>query len=342
MDKILHILLLEDVEADAELAERELRDLGFDFRITRVADRGSFITALKTDPPDLVLSDYHLPGFDGLEALRLVREQSPEMPFIFFSGAIGEEYAIETLTSGATDYVLKDRMSRLVPAVRRAIEEVIRREELRRLEREIADIPIREQARIGRDLHDVVGQNLTATMFMIKTLEKRLRREERPEADEAARIGDHVKETIQQVRYLVRGLCPVEPVGNGLMHALRGLCDNVKELLNLACDFHCDGDVVLPDQRAATEMYYIAQEAVNNALKHSKAKNIRVALARHNDTLVMTITDNGKGLPEESSRGTGMGLDVMAYRARQIGAKLDVGPAPGGGVAVTCRLELKA
>jgi signal transduction histidine kinase len=342
MNDAMRILLLEDVEADAELAERELRNSDLGFTLTRVTDRESFVAALEADPPDLVLSDYNIPGFDGLEALQIVRERHRDMPFIFLSGAIGEEHAIETLTSGATDYVLKDRMSRLVPAVRRALDEAAGRRERRRLEREIADIPIREQARIGRDLHDVVGQNLTATMFMISTLEKRLRSEERPEADEARRIADHVKESIQQVRGLVRGLCPVEPVGEGLMHALGGLCYNVREMFGIQCDFHCEEEVILPDRRAATEMYYIAQEALNNAVKHSEAGRVAVELARRNKTLVMTIADNGKGLPEEASRGKGMGLGVMAYRARQIGAKLDIGPAPEGGVAVTCRLGLRA
>lgn len=337
----IRILLLEDVELDAELAARELRSGGLNFTMTRVDDRESFLSQLRENTPDLILSDYHLPGFDGLEALKVAREQFPDIPFIFFSGAIGEERAIETLTSGATDYVLKDRMTRLLPAVRRAMDEAEGRKERRRLEREVAEISVREQSRIGRDLHDVVGQNLTATMFMMKTLEKRLQMEKRPEAEQAARISQQVKETIQQVRRLVRGLCPVELGGEGLKYALQGLCSNVRELFSIDCEFKSEGDPVLSDSRVATEMYYIAQESLNNALKHSKATALRVNLARRDDELVMTISDNGCGLPEESTRPKGMGLNVMAYRARQIGAHLDITSNPGSGVTITCRIVAK-
>jgi signal transduction histidine kinase len=338
MNQTLRILLLEDAASDAELAERALRDANIPCDVHRVEERDAFVRELEERPPDLVLSDYHLPGFDGLEALRIVRERLPDVPFIFLSGAIGEERAIETLTSGATDYVLKDRMARLVPAVRRAIDEADLRREQQRLAREIIDIPVREQARIGRDLHDVVGQNLTATMFMIKTLETKLRKAGRPEAEEAGRLSQQVRESIQQVRQLVRGLQPVEPVGNGLMAALEDLCRNVAGLFNVRCDFRCDGEVILEDRRAATEMYRIAQEALNNAVKHSGADRIEMELARRNGALVMAVSDNGKGLPDEAARGKGMGLSVMKYRARQIGAELVVGAAPAGGVRVECCL----
>lgn len=122
----IRILMLEDEATDAELVERELRRGHVDCSASRVETREAFIDGL-TRPPDLILADYSLPTFDGMAALAIAQKKCPEVPFVFVSGAIGEELAIESLKQGATDYVLKDRLSRLVPAVRRALEEAAQR-----------------------------------------------------------------------------------------------------------------------------------------------------------------------------------------------------------------------
>ena len=118
----LRILLLEDDPVDAELAERALRKAGLVFTSHRAKDRAGFLAALTEFAPNLVLADYHLPQFDGLEALELVRERTPFLPFIFVTGAVGEEGAVELLRAGADDYVLKDRLARLTPAIQRALD----------------------------------------------------------------------------------------------------------------------------------------------------------------------------------------------------------------------------
>jgi PAS domain S-box-containing protein len=134
MDKELRILILEDVPADAELMERELRRGGNKFSSKRVDTKKAFLKELKDFAPDLILGDYNLPSFDGIAALAIVQEKHPDIPFIFVSGTIGEEMAIETLKKGATDYVLKNRLSRLVPAVNRTLREVEERAERKRAE----------------------------------------------------------------------------------------------------------------------------------------------------------------------------------------------------------------
>ncbi len=123
MDKQLRILIVEDNIADAELMERELRKGGLRFTSLRVDTKEAYIKALKEFAPDIILCDYKLPGFDGLSTLEIAKEKCPDVPFIFVSGAIGEDFAIETVKQGATDYVLKDRLARLVPAVQRALRE---------------------------------------------------------------------------------------------------------------------------------------------------------------------------------------------------------------------------
>src|SRR5262245_58757208 len=123
MKKELRILILEDVAAHAELMERELRKAEMVFSARRAATRTAFLDALCDFNPDLILADYSLPSFDGIEALLIAQEQCPAVPFIFVSGAIGEELAIESLKQGATDYVLKQGLARLAPAVGRALRE---------------------------------------------------------------------------------------------------------------------------------------------------------------------------------------------------------------------------
>jgi PAS domain S-box-containing protein len=134
MGKQLRILILEDVPADAELMERELRKGGITFSSKRVDTKEGFLRELKGFEPDLILGDYKLPSFDGLTALAIAQEKFPDIPFIFVSGSIGEELAIETLKKGATDYVLKDRLSRLVPGVNRALRELKERTDRRQAE----------------------------------------------------------------------------------------------------------------------------------------------------------------------------------------------------------------
>ena len=121
----LRILIVEDQASDAELMAFELRQANLTFTARRVDNDLDFIRELEQAPPDLILSDYHLPHFNGPAALALAQEKCPEVPFIFVSGAIGEEVAIDNLRRGATDYVLKDRISRLAPAVKRALREAV-------------------------------------------------------------------------------------------------------------------------------------------------------------------------------------------------------------------------
>ncbi len=123
-DKCLRVLILEDVPTDAELAEHELRSAGIELLSERVDNQDSFREALDRFSPEVIISDYSLPGFDGELALRIAREKTPSVPFIFVTGALGEERAVDLMKSGATDFVLKDHLRRLPLCVRRALEEV--------------------------------------------------------------------------------------------------------------------------------------------------------------------------------------------------------------------------
>ena len=139
MERKLRILILEDVLTDAELVKYELMEAGIDFSSVCVKTKSAFVKELDEFVPDIILSDYSLPSFDGLSALKIAADQYPEVPFIFVSGALGEERAIELLKKGATDYVLKDRLSRLAPAVTRALQEAEERSERKRAEKALLE-----------------------------------------------------------------------------------------------------------------------------------------------------------------------------------------------------------
>lgn len=141
MEQEIRILHLEDSAVDAELVERELRNARMTFTLKRVETRGDFIEVIDGFKPDLILLDYKLPAFDGLSALAIARDKYPGAPVIFISGVIGEDRAIETLKSGATDYVLKDKLARLVPAIERSLRESA---EIR--ERKGAEAAVRDSA----------------------------------------------------------------------------------------------------------------------------------------------------------------------------------------------------
>src|SRR5688572_15925971 len=139
MKSLLHLLHLEDDPADVALVQSALEAGAVTCAITCVQNRDDFVAALEHGGIDLILSDFGGPGFDGLSAAEIVRAQWPGIPLIFVSGMLGEELAIDSLKSGATDYVLKERLSRLVPAVRRAMMEVEARDDCRRMEAQFVE-----------------------------------------------------------------------------------------------------------------------------------------------------------------------------------------------------------
>src|SRR6266705_4010253 len=134
MERELRILILEDSPADAELILLELEKVGVAHVSKCVSSKEAFLAALAEYRPSLILSDHNLRGLTGTEALKLTREQFPDLPFIVVTGALGEEMAVETIKRGATDYILKDRLSQLVPAVLRAVREAGQRSQRRQAE----------------------------------------------------------------------------------------------------------------------------------------------------------------------------------------------------------------
>ena len=212
--------------------------------------------------------------------------------------------------------------------------------ERKRMEREIIEVSSREQQRIGEDLHDGLGQHLTGITFMTKVLERKLAAKSLDEAKEAAEIGQLVIKALAQTRNLARGLFPAELERNGLTAALRELTESVSRTCGVRCALCADENISVPDNVLATHLFRIAQEAINNSIKHSKAKNLEVTLETTGDKHELTVTDDGVGFAPDGQR-EGLGLRIMHYRARRIGGELQVTAGDQCGTRVTVSFRKK-
>ena len=211
--------------------------------------------------------------------------------------------------------------------------------ERRELEREILEISGEEQRRIGHDLHDVLGQNLAGVAFLAKVLSQRLAAVSSPEADQAAEISNLVRETVAHARAISRGLSPVELSEGGLRNALEETAAGVEDVFGVPCVFECGlAAAAAFDRTVATHLYRITQEAVNNATRHGRPEHVWITLTEEDGGVVLTVRDDGAGLPDDAGAKGGMGLRIMKYRADIIGAALDVRGHPQGGTVVVCTL----
>jgi two-component system sensor kinase FixL len=209
------------------------------------------------------------------------------------------------------------------------------------LEKEIIEISHREQTRIGQDLHDGLGQHLTGITFLTRALENKLSGLRLPEAKEAAEIGRLVLEALTQTRTLARGLFPIELESKGLVSALKELAASVAKSAHVPCLFEASESIVLHDRQAETHLFRLAQEALNNSAKHGKAKEIKVSLKKADDqSIVLSIQDDGVGLPTDNTARQGLGLRIMNYRTQRMGGTLEIGSAESGGTSIVCTVPL--
>lgn len=199
--------------------------------------------------------------------------------------------------------------------------DVSHRKELERLVMETGEA---ERRRIGRDLHDTLGQNLTGLSFLIGSFAARVGERAPEEAETARGLVEVMNNAVAQVRALARGLDPVGLHEDGIASGLSELAHYTQKMFDVPCRFECDEELALGEQTVLiNHLYHIAREAVTNAVKHAGAERIDIALRRRDDGLVLTVTDDGVGLPASAGRkGEGMGLHIMRYRASVLGADL--------------------
>jgi PAS domain S-box-containing protein len=209
------------------------------------------------------------------------------------------------------------------------------------LERAIIEASTAEQERIGRDIHDGLGQQLTGLSILAKAEELRLREaEDEQTADALAVLGRHTEAALEQARAMARGLRPVEVAPDGLAYALADLAKQMTMLGGVECRYLGLTDVAVEDEVAA-HLFRIAQEAVQNALKHAQATLIELDLRREPEGLLLTVRDDGLGIDPDAEQGGSMGLTIIRYRANILGGRLTIGPDPHRGTLVRCVVPLR-
>lgn len=345
---MLRVLFVEDSAADAELTARELQRAGFEVHHERVDDAASMAAALQRGQWDIIISDESMPGFDALQALDVLHASGRDIPVIVVTGTSGEKAAARLMRAGAQDFILKDQLARLGPAVRRELRESQRRRQQRddararvepqlRLEqahRRLSLLSLRlleaqesERARLARGLHDGVGQQLTALQLQLEALRRR-----------AATHGDQaqlddclglVRQVLGEVRSLSLDLRPPQLDTLGLAAALRWYAERkLGTLPGTVLHFDAEGVPAMP-VTLETACFRIAQEALTNVVRHARPSRVDISLSVVSGHLRMLIRDNGPGFDvgeqyESSIRGESSGLLNMQERASLVGGRLEL------------------
>jgi signal transduction histidine kinase len=208
------------------------------------------------------------------------------------------------------------------------------------LQSQLFEVSRRERSAIGHDLHDGLGQHLTATAIAANLLAGRLAIRDDPAAGDARAIEKLIQEGIGQTRQIARGLllAAIEP--GELIAELEELATNISHEQHVTCRFTQQGDCRGLDNATASHLFYIGQEAVHNAVRHARPTLLEISLLREGNDVVLTIADNGSGLPSLDPQQPGMGLRIMVHRAELIGGELSIKPAPGRGTCVRCQVPL--
>jgi signal transduction histidine kinase len=377
---LLRVLFVEDSLADAFLLERALTRGGFRVVCDRVDTAVEMSRALEEREWDLILCDHSMPQFSSPEALHILKEKKLDLPFIIVSGHIEEEMAISAMDSGAHDYIMKDQLARLVPAVERELreaevrraraksEEELRRareelelrveqrtaaleeanqklravlEERKRLEAELLEIAENERRRIGFDLHDDLGQKLTGMLLIARALEQRLTKEGHKEVEDVQKICELIEQSVHHTHNLAHHFSSIDATGGDLAEVMSGLAATVEKMFGIPCECTIKGEIPPLPEDASAQFYKIAQEAVSNAIKHGKASCVWIAIHSNSQKLVVTIKNDGIPFSPPLNPKARMGLRTMNYRANTIGATFEIKPNQKNGTIVTCVLPFK-
>ena len=340
----LRLLHLEDCAPDHDLALAHLARAGHPLEALRVETEADFRRALADADWDVVLSDFNLPGFDGLAAQRILQDSGRDIPFILVSGAIGEDTAVQAMRHGASDYLLKSNLARLVPAVEHAIAAGRERRARQRADRELAVSKQRlselaqhlqtsiemERAAIAREIHDDVGGSLTALRFDLDWL---ARRTSAPDVHQrlssALETLAHAIEASQRIMHNLRPAI----LDQGLAPALQWLASRFEKRNGSVCQFRSSHDSMALPTGVPLVAYRFAQEALTNVSKHARARRVGIDLSLTRGILSLEVADDGRGLAEaDLAKASSFGLRGLHERAGTVGGWVDVSSSASGTV----------
>ena len=210
--------------------------------------------------------------------------------------------------------------------------------ERKRLEMEIVDISEREQRRIGQDLHDDLGQQLSAVGMLLSALDRDLQRDKNPRSEAISALAKLVKGAVDTTRALAKGLYPIELEKGGLLLSLEDLTRRTQALSGVRCELRRAENFPV-DGPASIHLYRIVQEAINNALKHGAPENILIDCSVDNGLPTLTVTNDGLPFQAPDEHQQGLGLHILEYRGRLLGAEITISPGVEGGCILTCALH---
>ncbi|MBQ0820865.1 response regulator [Microvirga sp. HBU67558] len=320
-DQRLRILLLEDSALDAELMTEALADAGLSAAIERVVSADEFTAAVRNGRWDLILADYLLPAFNGLNALEIAREIVPATPFVFVSGALGEEVAVEALKRGATDYVLKDKLDRLPATILRALAEAGERAEKKRAQDALQQM-LDERTALLHELDHRVKNNLQLLLSLIG-IEIR-----QSEDDQVRHVLGRVKERMQALAAAHRDLYDgqgstrfdASSFAKGLCHELTAALPDVR----ITPEFEIE--TVEVEAAKAAPMALLFNEIVVNALTHAykeRKGKLKLRLQVRDGALLFEISDDAFSPEEKEAARTSASGTILKALARQLDAHVD-------------------
>jgi signal transduction histidine kinase len=355
----LHALLVEDNALDAALVVRALSKDGFDVIADVVQDEAAFTRALHTHPPEVVLADYNLPNWKGMEALGVLRGEALDIPMILVSGALGDVTAVECIRQGATDYVLKDGLARLPEVVRRALREKDERTLRHKIEEDLAR-KVDELARSNADLEQfayVASHDLQEPLRMVTAYTQLLGERYRGKLDENAdKYIGYASEGAQRMQVLIQDLLAFSRIGrNGFTYGsvdcnavmadvLQTLASTVQE--SGAVVTHAELPAVWADRTQMTQLF---QNLIQNAVKFRGKEPPAVSVQAEKTGLrwQFSVSDNGIGIAPEYAEnifvvfqrlharteypGNGIGLAICKKIVERNGGKIWVESQPGSG-----------
>jgi signal transduction histidine kinase len=337
---MLRLLHLEDSEADHELAIAWLERDGRKLQTLRVDSEAGFRAALEEDW-DAVLSDYNLPGFSGLAALDILQGSGRLLPFIILSGEIGEDVAVQAMREGASDYLLKANLTRLAPALDRAIEAnqtrrarmaadrelAASRQQLSELAQHLQNSIERERAAIAREIHDDVGGALTALKFELSWIARHS--SEAPVQQRVVSALETAAQAIEASQRIMHNLRPAI-LEQGLVAALQWMAQRFEKRTGAACVFRTSHEHLELPSGVPLVAYRAAQEALTNISKHAQATRVSIDLTLARGVLSVEVSDNGRGLsPEDMAKAKSFGLRGLRERAQTLGGWVDVSSGNG-------------
>lgn len=344
--RLLRVLHIEDSELDHELMVTQMRRAGLTVHTRRVETAAQFEAALAEgtgeSPWDIILSDYSLPGFSGLVALEMLKARGGLTPFIIVSGEIGEDTAVEAMRNGAADYLLKNNLARLVPAMLHAIEahQALRdkrqadaalaqsQERLRELAQHLQTSVERERAAIAREIHDDVGGSLTALKFDLAWIARHA--QEPAIVQRAHEALETVSQALESSKRIMHNLRPAI-LEQGLVAALQWMTATFEKRTGIETRFRSSQEHPRLPAGVPLVAYRTAQEALTNVAKHAQATRVNVDLTIAAGVLSLEVSDNGRGLSRaDLAKARSFGIRGLHERAGTVGGWVDLSSGPHG------------